>query len=236
MKNPDLLWEYQCLEQKKVQFLKQSKAIPEIIELRSLKEQIENAQELIRNLSQKKETLKKALKTKESGVSLLKDKMSKAETELYGGNIQGSREIEAAQKNVSVIKEKIEEEEEEAFIELEKLEKIDSELEPLLKELQEKKNRFRKINQEYIDKKEEIVRESGEIKNRQEIIALKIDSDEWNEYHKLCKRYPDKTAIGVLDNGVCSGCHMTVSFEQLKKSKHEPGIVCDNCGRWLLIR
>ncbi len=236
MKNPDLLWEYQSLEQRKVQLHRQLKTLTEIPELRKLKEQIEQSQELIKMLNQEKENAKKSIKSQESELLALKEKFNNAESELYGGNVQASREIEAAEKNISLIKQKIQEEEDLEFIELERLEQIEFKLRPLLTDLQEKKNSFRKINQDYTNKKEKIIKETEEIKSRQKTLDLKIDQNDWEIYRKLCEKYPDKSGIGILQNGVCSGCHMTVSFEQLKKAKNLTGIVCDNCGRPLVVK
>lgn len=236
MKNPDLLWEYQCLEPKKAQLHKQLKTFSEVHELRKLKEQIEKSQELIRNISQEKENFKKYIKNRELEVLNLKEKLANAESELYGGNVQASREIAAAEKNISIIKQKIKEEEDGEFAAMEKLEQTETSLEPLLRELQEKKNLFRKINQEYSDKKEKILKDIEEIKNRQDDITQKIDPGDWEAYSKLCEKYPDKSGVAILQGGICSGCHMSVSYELLKKAKEVSSIVCDNCGRHLIVR
>lgn len=237
MKNPEMFWELQCLEVKRLNLLKQMKEMPETLQLRSLKTEIEEIQKNTRGLSEKADSLKKEIKRKESDLAILKEKIEKANAELYGTGSQVSRGLEAAEKNISIIKQKIETEEDITLRLMEELEQYNFEIKELLTILEEKKNSFRETNKTYIEKKQSISRELDEIKTLNEKYTARIDPEHLNYYYQLNKKFPDNTAIALLQNGVCSGCHMALSFYQLKQAKNDiSGISCDNCGRLLVFK
>jgi hypothetical protein len=58
----------------------------------------------------------------------------------------------------------------------------------------------------------------------------------FERYRKLSGKFQDGKPLAVLEKGVCSGCHMGVSFDLLKKAKTDShNLRCDNCGRMLFV-
>lgn len=236
MNNLELLWELQCLEAKKADLQKQVKNVPGVSELKVLKGEIEVIQNEAKDLNKEINDLKKVVGDAENTLTDLREKYSKANNELYNGN-HASRELEAAQKNISVIKQKIESEEDNILGLMEELEGLKIRMCGKIKILDEKKDLFRAANKSYSEKKGTVVSNLEDAEKQIAVILKKVDPDELNQFNKFNQRFTDKCGIAFLENGICSGCHMTLSFEQLKqvKTKQEQ-VHCDNCERLLLIK
>lgn len=236
MNKLELVWEYQCLEAKKADLQKQVRSIPGLVELKLLKAEIEVIQNEARGFNKEMNDLKKVLDNAENRLTDLREKYSRANNELYNGN-HASRELEAAQKNIAVIKQKIESEEDDILGLMEKLEGLNTRMRDKIKILDEKKDLFRATNKTYSEKKETVATNLEYTEKQIESILSKIDQDELNKINKFSERFPDKCGIALLESGICSGCHMALSFEQLKQVKiKQEQIYCDNCGRLLLVK
>lgn len=236
MKNLEMIWEFQRLEARKTEVQKQARKVPGAAELKSLKSEIEVIQNEARELNREINDLKKVIGNAEDRLTDLREKYSRANNELYNGN-QASRELEASQKNISVIKQKIGAEEDVILGFMENLEELNLKMRQKVKMLDERKDLFRNINKTYSEKKEAVSNELEYIEKQIASILEKIEPGELNELDKFNRRFADKCGVALLDNGICSGCHMALSFDQLKqiKTKQEQ-VYCDNCGRILLVK
>ncbi len=233
--NVRYLWDIQNMEQRKISIEKQLKGTPELKDLKILKEEIEKGQSGIRKVKAEQSLVKKELKEKEDYLTILKDKLEKADAELYSGEVTSSKELESMQKNLAVLKGKIGHTEETALTLMEKIENNEDEIRQLTKELEKKKTEFRSLNKNYQQKKEDLARSLTEIQTQKELLMKKIAPEILQSYYKLCEKFDDKKGVALLQNGICSGCHMSVSFDLRKQAKTKlEGVTCDNCSRLLL--
>lgn len=235
MKDLKILWELQELGALKEKTQKPLKTLPEVKQLKSLRTEIETIQADMRILMEDLNLAKKNLKLLEDNVFVLKEKMVKASNDLYSGEITDSKELESAQKNVLVLKDKVSENEELALTAMEKIEKTDEEIKEMATKLDNRKDAFRLLNREYNDKRDNIIKKEEKLDAKIGILIKRVNPDKLKLYNNIAEKFEDKKAIALLQTGVCSGCHMAVSFELLKLSRNKPDkIVCDNCGRILL--
>jgi len=231
-----LFWEMQNLEEKKLNMEKQLKAIPEAKELKRLKEDIEGRQDEIRNLKDELSRLKKTLKEEEDGLSMLTDKIQKAGLELYSGEITNVKELEAAEKNINVTREKAARVEEKILELMDKIENGEERVRGLLKRLEEAKTQFRRLKEVYDNKKASLAQALNEIAEQLDDLERKVSPEHLAMYLELCRKFDDSKGVALLQKGVCSGCHMTVSFDLIKLSRSgSRDVFCDNCGRLLVV-
>lgn len=230
------LWELQKHEGNQVLFERKTKTIPEVKDLRILKSEIEEKQQAIQIIRNQTNVMKKELRIEEQDIVALKEKRAKMSEQLYSGEVSNVKELESTEKNVGTLSEKISASEEEAIIMMEKIEKKDAELNVLVNDLDNEKNRFRELNKVYIEKKEQTTKALEKIKSQIIKLTAKIGPQSMSRFTKLREKFDDKKGVAVLENGICSGCHMSVSFELLKQSKDKAReLFCDNCGRLLVI-
>jgi predicted nucleic acid-binding Zn-ribbon protein len=155
--------------------------------------------------------------------------------ELYSGEVNNIKELEAAEKSLNAIKEKVDFYEERAIQLMEILENNDNGINRLMEELEAKKADFRRVNKYYNDRKLEMMNLLEDISRRKEILTRKIDPESMEFYLKLCRKNDNGQGMAIIQKGICSGCHMALSFDLLKKAKNDNvKIICDNCGRLLV--
>jgi len=230
------LWEMQNLEEKRAGLEKELKRIPEAKELKALKEEIEKSQTEIRRQRDELGRVKKGLKVEEDNIAVLKDKLGKAQEELYSGETANAKELEASEKNITVIKEKVGQAEEMALNLMEKVEASEQDVTRLIEELEKMKTHFRELNKAYSEKKEKLTKGMQKLHSRRELLGTKITPDIMASYKKLCGKFDDKKGVAMLENGICSGCHVSVSFDLRRQARTTAeDIFCDNCGRLLLL-
>ncbi len=235
MSNVKYLWEIQNLEEKKLIIEKQLKTIPEFKELKVLREEIENSRTETRKLKDELDQARKNLKEEEDEIALLKDKIEKANAELYSGEIINAKELEALEKNINALRQRVSQAEEKALTLMEKLETSDQKVEILSANLEKKKARFRQLNKKFNETKITLFRSLEETAVRKENLSKQIPPEVLRSYYKLCERFDDRKGVALLHKGVCSGCHMSVSFDLRKQAKDKLQVVaCDNCSRLLL--
>lgn len=215
---------------------KQLKSIPEFKELKKLKQEIEECQAEITKLRGELAGNKNNLKNVEDSINLLKDKISRADAELYSGHSANVKELEAAQKNIAQIREKVEESEEHAIKIMEILENNEQSFRQLMAVLEQKKQEFRRLHKFYNERKLELAGSLEEAEARKKVLEAAIEPELMEKYEKARARYSDGKPVAVLHNDVCSGCHMKVSFDLRRQAKStDQSVYCDNCGRFLVI-
>jgi len=235
MEDIKILFEIQNARVKKKHFEKQNKVLPQVKELKELKTEIEQNQAELHKLKSEIEVYKKNLSKEQVMINIIKDKAGLLSEHLYSGEITNIKELENAKKNLEVEQLKITKLEDKALLVMEKIYGTENKIKVILKDLEIKKTRFRDLNRDYISQKENILKSIQEIDSGLENARQGVRQNLLETFEVLCKRYDNGIGISLLKNGICSGCHMSVSFDLLKKAKNVNGeIICDICGRWLI--
>lgn len=235
MDNMKDLWEIQVLEQEKAVMERKLKTIPEVKQLKKLKGEIEDEQYRIQGIRDELLSLKKKLRIEETSIAALKDKIAEANKLLYSGEITNTKELASAEKNIETYLEKARQTEEKEIEIMESMEAMEGNVSKLMKDLEEKKTLFRQINQGYVTQKTSIQKAIEEAASKIQILTDKIAPVIMQQYLTLCEKFDDKKGVALLTNGVCSGCHMGVSFDLIRQSRNPLAeIKCDNCGRMLV--
>ena len=229
------LFKIQNASTEKKRLEKQMKLLPQVKELKELKTEIEQSQAEIHKLKSNIDGTKKSLSKEQLVINTMRDKTKALSDHLYSGEITNVKELESAKKNLETEQMKIANLEEKALVLMEKIDGVESKIKAMVKELEIKKARFRDINKGYISQKDNIVKSIREIDEGLDTAKQGLSKELLEAFETQCRRFTDGRGISLLKNGICTGCHMSVSFDLLKKAKNvNRKIVCDNCGRWLI--
>lgn len=229
------LREIQQLELKKAELEKQLKHLPAARELKKLKAEIEAGQELLKQKKEAYDREKKNLKNKEAEAAGEREKYETLSKELYSGQSGSAKELAGAAAKLDELKEKIGLLDDE-IIDL--MEKVEEERQVILAEtaaLNIKKDSFRQLHREYQAQKDDFSAEIDRIPSLKDALAKEVTAGIMAIYQKHKADFPDGVVIADMQNGICSGCHMGVSFDIMKHLKSDGKIIyCDHCGRILL--
>jgi len=191
----------------------------------------------IRHLKSELEPIKKNLKSKESEMAVIKTRIEKADEELYGGQITSAKELESVEKSIEGFRQQLGAAEEKILTIMETADDRERHIREMIAELEEKKERFKRLNNSYKETREKLSAALEKINVKKEKLVKKVPQETLDKYYRLCSGFKDKKGVALLQANICSGCNMSVSFEIIKKAKTQQGEVnCDNCGRLLIIK
>ncbi|MCX7917895.1 MAG: C4-type zinc ribbon domain-containing protein [bacterium] len=148
--------------------------------------------------------------------------------------VKSNKEYEALLIEITNVKKKISEIEEDVLILMEKEEEIIKKEKDLQQELNQKKEIVSKTIEEEKKKIETLKKEIENKKEERELIVKEIDSKIYNLYEKIRNTKKDKVAVVKIEDGICSGCYMTLPTYIIEKVKKKKEVVqCENCSRIL---
>ncbi|MCM8818513.1 MAG: C4-type zinc ribbon domain-containing protein [Candidatus Omnitrophica bacterium] len=227
--------------------------IEKLIKLQNIDIEILEKEEEINSLFQKEKEFNKKIEIEEKKIKEIKEELKKLqldkkekELEIKSyeeevknlnqklDNVKTNKEYEALLIEIANFKKKISEIEEQLLILMEaEDEKIKKEkfIEEELKKVKE--DVFKKMEEEK-KKAEELKKEVSKKKQEREIYIKEIPSSDYLLYEKIRKTKKDNIAIAKVEDGVCSGCNMslpTYIVEMVKKK--EKVVQCENCSRIL---
>lgn len=222
-----LLWELQKLEQKKRKLLAERKSIQnkesELLaqEVVEIAKKIAGDREILIKLQHSNDKQEKEL-------AFMSKEYQELEKKLYGDNIKSAKELEQLQKKIDAAKQEIASKEEKVYSELEKTDNLSARIQSNEQLVTEKKvlrdKKQREMNEWLIRNKAQC----DEIDEACATIIEGIDKNIWGKYLELSRKIPQP--IAKLENGICSGCRLSVPERQIVNSMGQL-VYCDNCGR-----
>lgn len=215
-KNKELLSNYNSLKKEKEVIQK---------EINITKETKINLESLIRDIRQL-----------EKEIDDIKKLAEEHERKLYSGDITNNKELVTAKEHLDQYQSSIISLEETLLKLMEEQEQLTKDIEARSSLIRRNRDKFSQDFNEYQALKEKEIKEISE--QVEEIFKLKqLLAVEARESLKIYEEFKKKYASVVivkLDKGICSGCHMGVSFEVMKELRklnlNEP-VYCNNCGR-----
>jgi predicted nucleic acid-binding Zn-ribbon protein len=230
-----ILREIQQLDLRKTTLENQLKRLPLAKELKELKAEIEAGQAALKEKIEAYEGDKKLLKQKEDETAGQEEKIEALTKELYSGQADSVKELAGAAARLDELKEGLGMLDDQVIGMMETLEGQKQAIMDETVDLKAKKERFRQFHQQYQNKKDEISAEIERIPSRQEELVKDVMPEIIALYQGLQGKFPDGMVVAETQKGICSGCHMGVSFDIIKQLKSDGKIIyCDHCGRILL--
>lgn len=174
--------------------------------------------------------LEKICVQQEADLAAISKQCSQLEAKLYSGEITNLKEIEQVKGKCEAARKDIVAREEDALVNMENLEQLTALVTKDEKELQEKRRRHSESQQKISTTLAQLVAQLAEVEGQCRELASKVDPALLAKFKELSRKKPQP--IARLENGICSGCRMSVPVRQTSQS-HDLSY-CDNCGRILL--
>jgi len=226
------LWEIQILEEKNrrlKQKLIETKA-PQ--DMKILKKEIDGERVAYSELKENYDALKKDLKKKEMEVNAAAEQLESLSRRLYGGDMTNVKEINSTSKKIDALKERIEREENDLLYMMEKQELLLSSLEEMGNRLKEKISTYHRMQNANLADRQKAEQLLAQNSTAWEKLVDKLDEELWGKYLIMKKKVNNPLARVV--KGICRGCQVGVSFNDLRFLKQGKGpVFCNNCGRML---
>lgn len=173
----------------------------------------------------------------EDEVSLVEAKITREDAKLYSGEVTGMKELTALQDEIASLKRRQRDLEDRVIELMETAEPLDEHLASFAEQRSAAEARMAEISQAITVAEAEIdVEVERELRERT-AAAGAIDAELLTQYDAIRER---AGGIGVarFTNGLCEGCHLTMSAmetDRIKKAPADELVQCESCER-LLVR
>jgi len=223
----------QALERRHKELKTALRQVPVVRELRRLKEAIEKGQDEMRTGKERYNNLGQAIIKGENICYQLRQRIEELKEELYSGKIANPKELEVLEKQLEGAQDQLKSKEERVFQLMEEKETLYSNLLESRAQVETLKEKFRTLRIQYIANQEQFNHEINDLPDAIARISAEIDQDNLSLYNKLRGRHRN-AVVAMVVNSVCSGCHMSLAIDTIKRLKlHQEIVFCDNCGRIL---
>ena len=165
------------------------------------------------------------------------EKANREEKRLYSGEVTNPRELEALQMDVEHLARRRKSLEEQA---LELIEEVDH----LSKQSEEAKEAYESVAEESRERQEQLTAyhkalrsEIAKQRKHRERALEEIDAGDLDQYRYVQRLKNDTHAVALLQDGICSACHIEVSAakrDMVERTNRSALSTCGNCGRILV--
>ncbi len=171
----------------------------------------------------------------EDEIATLNDKAIRHDKTLYGGTIGNPRELQSLQDEITALKRRIHQLEDQEIELMEQIEPLDAELERSAGVQTELDERGAALRGQIAEEEVAIDADLERVRTERASIASDIEPELLAEYDTL-RPQSGGIAIARLVSGHCGGCHLglsAVEIDRIKKLPPEAPAHCEECGRLL---
>ena len=180
---------------------------------------------------QQLETSKKQQRTLDGEIGDLSIKITDTETNLYGGSITNPKELANLQQEISLLKNKRSQLEDDDL-------QIMSQVEKLISDIVASESNLRSLESAWLTQQKqlgislkELQMEQLKLDAKRQSLTTKITPFLLEEYRQLRKH--KGSALGKVEQGVCQGCRIALSVTELREIRGDKLTHCGSCGRIL---
>jgi uncharacterized protein len=180
--------------------------------------------------------LKRSQTRLEDEVALLEEKVARTDRQLYSGETNSPKELQALQDEIASLRTRITELEDDQLEVMEAREPVEADLGTLTTERHELGAQIDERQQELAAVEAEISAELATVEQRRAELATDLPDDVLASYEKL-RGALGGIAIARLVNGTCQGCHLQLSaveVDRIRKLPADETVTCEECGRFLV--
>jgi predicted nucleic acid-binding Zn-ribbon protein len=189
-----------------------------------------------RELERREEALRRArvaLADAETSLKSNEVKQKQLNKQLYGGSVTSTRQAEATEHEIGMLKEAASDLETTILETMDAVEHGEAAVEEQKKVVAQREKELAQTLAAYAQESTRLRAQTAEAQKARAEAAVPVSAAMTAKYNAARKRTKD-TGVAVLDGVTCSGCHMQVPGIAIKNLGHSEEIVtCDNCGRIL---
>lgn len=226
------LWEIQALDRQRKELELQLREGQISGDLKSLKSKIEEGRVIFNKHKEEYNSLKKELKVKELEAASLARQVEQLGQKLYSGAITCAKEMNSSSQKLDSMKEMISRIEDKMLSIMERRDNLRVHLEQIGAELNQKAEEFRRLHGSYLANQQRIRKLLSHIPLSRQKLLDKVEAGLWQKYLDMKKRFSEPLAR--VEKGICMGCRVGVSFQDLRLLKQgEELVFCSRCGKML---
>jgi len=171
----------------------------------------------------------------EHDIDSLSQKADAEQRRMSDGSVANARELEAMGREIDNLRRRIAEREDELLVVMERREDVERRSAAATTTADQLRQRVHVVATDATVELEEVVRELDAKREERERLAGGIDAETLELYEELRAHKRGVGAAALID-GVCQGCHETLSAAELDRVKHTDGVArCEHCRRILVL-
>ena len=196
-------------------------------------EVIVRAQQKLASERQQLEELQRQQHTAEWEIEDLTDKIRPAEEKLYSGRITNTKELTSLQQEVEGFKAHRGQLEDKVLEIMEQVEQAQAKVATTGEELKKLETEWQNQQQKLSADMERIKALLADLRQKRQVLTDKIEPQTVTLYQQLRKQ--KTTAVAKVQQGICSGCRISLSTANLQQVRSGSLAHCTNCGRILYL-
>ena len=220
------------LQQIDTEIRQKRQRLSEVIRLQRESEELLAARERVRVADNELQTWQTRQNDLNLELGSLNNEARRTEQRLYSGNVKNPKELEDLQNKVQALGRRrgvLEDEILEAMI---MIEDAQSEMELATKSLTVIQANWEKVQANLKLEQNELALRLHELAEARQVRLPLIEKQLLVEYEQL-KQRKNGVAVAALEEGRCSGCHLTVSAQKVKRAEQGEIVTCGGCWRIL---
>jgi predicted nucleic acid-binding Zn-ribbon protein len=163
----------------------------------------------------------------------LTGKINKENERLYSGRIQNPKELSGLQQEVNILKNTRDQVETRVLEMMEQVEGVETEMAAMDEGLRQLEAEWQSEQQRISAEIESLKAELPALQEKREAQAGAFDIQALALYDKLRKQ--KARAVARVEQGICSGCRISLSFSELQQVRIGGLVQCSSCGRILFL-
>jgi hypothetical protein len=195
-------------------------------ELRNARSQVEQAQEELQKLD-------KTQRAQELELQSVADKLASEEGRLYSGHVTNPKELAGLQKEVRYLNGRHTELEDNLLETMMAREEAASRVEERQAILEQANLKWEREQSTLVKERDGLRTTLAEMRDRKARLVDQTPAHALSTYNHLCRT--KGLAVAPVENGMCTGCRVSLSAVDRQRVQSEDLVTCGNCGRIVVV-
>ncbi|MFC1955959.1 zinc ribbon domain-containing protein [Chloroflexota bacterium] len=163
----------------------------------------------------------------------LTGKIATAEGQLYSGRITNPKELSSLQQEINAFKAKRDQIENKALEIIDHVELAETNVAATGNEIKKLEGEWHNWQQQLSAEIEQLKGKLSELKQKRQLLTDAIDPQTVDLYEHIRKQKGQ--AVARVEQGICRGCRISLSSNELQQARSGNLIQCGSCGRILFL-
>ncbi len=191
--------------------------------------------EQVSQLQEEEHRVAVAQRELEDAVDSYTEKITQAESKLYGGTVTSPRELSDLQADVTQLKRRRAEQEERLMAVLEEVEGLQAQLRELSSRLRDDEQEWRAQQEAMAQEQRTLQSEVKNLSGKRASMAQQVPPKDLGLYEQV-RRGHGGEAVARVRQGRCEACRIALPTRELQRVRTATSAVrCSSCGRILLV-
>ena len=196
-------------------------------------ETVINLQSKLTSEQQRLDDLARQQQSAEWEIDDLNGKIATVEEQLYSGRITNPKELTSLQQESNAFKAKRDQSETKALEIIDQVELAETNVAATSNEIKKLEGEWHNWQQQLSAEIEQLKGKLSELKQKRQLLADEIDPQAVDRYEHIRKQRGQ--AVAKVEQGICRGCRISLSSNELQQARGGNLIQCGSCGRILFL-